>query len=70
MDIYTDKNGLIFYNTPTSDDSFVGWTDNDSSGAKIMTLQRNYTPTTSDPLYISTNASYSINVIDDASLVG
>ena len=70
MDIYTDKNGLIFYKKPsTSDDSFVCLYDHDSSCAKIMTIQRNYTPTTSDRLYISTNASYSINVIDDASLV-
>lgn len=65
MDVYTDKDGNIFYNNPPANDTqFVGWTYNDISGSKIVTLQRNYTLTTNEPLYLTTNSSYSVQITD------
>jgi hypothetical protein len=62
MEVYTDKNGTIFYNSPPANYSlFVGWSETEIAGARILSLQRNYS-VNNNPLYILTNSAYSINV--------
>ena len=42
MEVYTDKNGTIFYNSqPTSNASFVGWNEDEVKGSFLTVLQRN-----------------------------
>lgn len=68
MDIYTDKGGNVYYNTPPGAGTFTGWTTSEISGAWLMVLQRNFTTFGSSNLNIALEACYAVDV-DDPSLV-
>lgn len=66
MDIYTDKLGNIFYNSPPGS-GYTGWSTDEISGAWLMILQRNFTTSpTSDisEVTILNEACYAVNVND------
>jgi len=64
MDIYTDKAGNVYYNTPPGAGTFSGWTTNEISGSWIMVLQRNFTSPGTSILNVALEGCYAVDVSD------
>jgi hypothetical protein len=64
MDVYTDKAGNVYYNSPPGAGTFTGWSTSEVSGAWLAVLQRNFTPSGVTNLDVALEGCYAIDVAD------